>query len=316
MGALERSWMILAVLVLLGGAGCEEREEAPASQSAPGTSAAAENDQGPPDAEPIPKDWVAKRVADAEKRLGESEGGRLVWEAIEAHGGLTKWLAAGTIAFEFDYRPLGKPERRMHTDNRVDLWRSRAWQKELGEDADATFGFDGETAWIVPGPDAFPAPARFWATTPYYFVGVPWVLADPGTKFDRMEDAELDGTSYRLVKVSYEQGTGDSPDDYYIAYIHPETKHVDAIRYVVSYPALVPEGEHTPEKLMRYLDQRDVDGLRVAHRYETYAYDVDSGERGEKVTEVDVKDVRFAKHWPADLFAAPDDAHIDESHRP
>lgn len=292
-------------------AACDERDAGTAPEEAPAAAA-----EGPPEAGPIPEAWVERRVAEAEERLGQTEAGRLVWQAVEAHGGLKAWLEKGTIAFEFDYRPLGKPEERKHTENRVDLWRSRAWQKELGEDGDATFGFDGETAWIVPGPDAFPAPARFWATTPYYFVGLPWVLADPGTRFERLDDAELDGETYRVVKVSYEDDTGDTPDDYYVTYIHPETSHVDAIRYVVSYPAFFPDGGHSPEKLMRYLDRREVDGLEVAHRYETHAFDAESNEPGEKVTEVDVDDVRFGETWPADLFAPPEGAHIDESHRP
>lgn len=310
MSIRKGAWMGMALLMSIGGAACEE--QAPASGHVETPSTPAEKD-GPPAAGPIPEGWVAERMAEAEKRLGQSEGGRIVWDAIEAHGGLGPWLEAGTVAFEFDYQPLGEPARRMHTENRVDLWRSRAWQKELGEGADATLGFDGKTAWIVPGPDAFPAPARFWATTPYYFVGIPWVLADPGTRFDRLDDTELNGETYRLVKVSYEQDTGDTPDDYYIVYVHPESKRVDAIRYVVSYPAFFPDGGHSPEKLMRYLDHRQVGGLRVAHRYETYAFDVASGERGEKVTEVDVRRVRFGERWPADLFAPPEGAHIDES---
>jgi hypothetical protein len=305
-------WLAWPILVALVAAmGCERQAT---EERAPAEAPVVEAPEGPPAAEPVPEAWVARRVAEAEARLKASEAGRLLWDAIEAHGGLGRWLQAGTIAFEFDYRPLGQPERRMHTENRVDLWRARAWQRELGEGADATFGFDGDTAWIVPGPDAFPTPARFWATTPYYFVGVPWVLADPGTRIEVLEDQDLGGERHHVVKVGYEAGTGDTPDDYYVAYIHPETKLVGGIRYVVSYPAFFPEGGHSPEKLMYYRELRDVDGLRVAHRYETHAYDADSGEPGERVTEVDVRRVRTGQRWSGELFAAPEGAVIDDSH--
>lgn len=274
---------------------------------------------------PVPEAWVAERVADSRRRLTSSEAGQRVWQAIEAHGGLERWLSSGTIAFEFDYAPLGSPERRMHTHNQVDIWGSRARQQEVGEPSNqgpaeesdgepgaarATFGWDGERAWITPSPEAFPSPARFWATTPYYFVGMPFVLGDPGTRFERLEDAELEGELHHLVKVTYEEGTGDSPDDYYILYIHPETHRVGGLRYVVAYPGFFPEGGHTPEKLMIYDEQRQVEGLWLSHDMDAYAWDAEARERREKVTEITVADVELGQAWPGSLFAPPVGAEV------
>ena len=118
------------------------------------------------DAGPIARDQVDARVAESSARMLESDGGRLVWDAIEAHGGLAGWLGAGTLSFDFDYAPLGDASKRRYTRNRVDLWSSRGVQKELGDGADATFGWNGEVSWITPGPDAFPSSARFWSMTP------------------------------------------------------------------------------------------------------------------------------------------------------
>jgi hypothetical protein len=311
--------------------GCERAEPdegAPAASSATGSPAAAgpagseraregsdpaRAAEAPPPAGPIPEPWVRQRARDAEARLAETEAGRLLWKAIDAHGGLAPWLAAGTIEFEFDYRPLGEPERRMHTLNQVDLWRSRAYQKQIGSKTEARFGFDGNVAWIVPSPDAFPTPARFWATTPYYFVGIPWVLADPGTRHELLDDASLHGTTYNLVKVTYESGTGDSPDDYYVVYIHPETHTVDAIRYIVSYPGFFPEGGHSPEKLMTYEKRKVVQGLRIAHRYRAFPFDPTQDELGDPVTEVEIAKVRFGERWPGRRFTPPENAHVDRS---
>ena len=315
------AWSLVAVIgALLSVTACdraktssEAEEEAEASGSTSDREAAG-RPQAPeavrPQPGPVPETWVSDRVTDARTRLQESEPGRRVWDAIEAHGGLATWLQKGTIAFDFDYAPVDAPERRMYTRSQVDLWESKARQKELGEDADATLGFDGTRSWITPGPEAFPSPARFWATTPYYFVGLPFVLGDPGVKFETLPDAPYEGVDHHMVKITYEAGTGDSPDDYYVLYLHPETKRLSAIRYIVAYPGFFPEGGHTPEKLMRYLDYEEVDGLLLPHRFETYTWDAEAGTRTEKVTDVTVANYALGETLPADVFSAPDGAYV------
>ena len=259
---------------------------------------------------PRPASWVEARVAEARTRMQDDPAGRLVWESIEAHGGLEAWHAKSTIRFTFDYAPIAQPERRMHTVSSVDFWSSRARQEEV--DGDATLGWDGEEAWIAPGPDAFPSPARFWALTPYYFVGMPFVAADSGTRYEQLEDAELDGVTHRVVKLAYGDGVGDAPDDYYVLYLHPETKRLSALRYVVSYPGFFPEGGHSPEKLMRYTDYREVDGLWIAGRLDTSSWDAEAGEVGEVVTNIVVSDVVLGERWEGDLFAKPEGAVVSE----
>lgn len=254
---------------------------------------------------------VDQRVQEASERLLASDGGRLVWDAIEAHGGLAGWLGAGSVAFTFDYAPLGKPEARRYTRSRVDLWRARAVQEELGEGADARFGWNGEEAWITPSPEAFPSSVRFWATTPYYFVGIPFVLADPGARFAVLPDAELDGVAHHLVKVTYEEGTGDSPDDYYIVYLHPETRRVAALRYVVAYPARFEKGQHSPEKLMKLGPLEEVGPLRFPTTLHTHAWDPESGV-GEQVTAITVSDVVLGEPVPGSAFDPPEGAVVSK----
>lgn len=269
-----------------------------------------------------------------------SEAGRLVAASIEAHGGLATWLGAGTIGFDFDYRPLGQPERRMRTYQRVDLWSARAHHRELGALADtpvggpvvpedtvpedtvpedvpnaplATFGWDGTEAWIAPDASAFPSTARFWSLTPYFFLGMPFVAADPGTRYEQLPDAELDGVAHRLVKLTYEDGTGDAPNDYYVLYLHPETHRLAALRYVVSYPGFFGPGEHSPEKLMRFTEPTTVAGLSLATRLDTYAW---SDGQGEKVTEIAARQITLGESWPDAIFARPDGAEVSELRRP
>jgi hypothetical protein len=317
----------LALLVACSGQSAPAAGEAASSEGATPaaeakTTTAAEGSpapEGPPAAGPIPESWVDDRYTKAKERLEASEGGALIWAAIEAQGGLRPWLSSGTIGFEFDYQPYGQPERRMHTKQRVDLWRARAVHQEVEDeasDAEARFGWNGEVAWITPSKDAFPITPRFWALTPYYFVGIPFVLADPGTRFERLDDAELDGKTWNLVKVTFSDGTGDAPDDYYIVYLDPDSHALHALRYVVSYPGfegvMFEEGGHTPETLMRYTEPTQVDGLGFHRRLDTWKWNADDGVPGDPRVKVEVGDHRLGFEVPAADFAPPEGAVVLE----
>jgi hypothetical protein len=296
---------LVTVVVLAAACSSPPAPPPPGPAEAPAT--APEVPEAPEDAGPIPTPWAAERLRAAERRMAASEGGRLVARAIEAHGGLLAWYEAGTVELEFDYAPRSGEDRR-HTFQRLDLWRARAHHEEV--DGDATFGWDGEEAWIAPDAEAFPSPARFWALTPHYFFAIPFVLADEGVRYEVLEDAAFDGVDHRLVKITYEAGTGDAPDDYYVVYLHPETHRVAALRYVVSYPGFFPEGGHTPEKLMRYEALEEEAGLLVPHALPTFAFDAVAGTIGERVTDITITRVRFGETYPAALFARPEGAAV------
>lgn len=235
-------------------------------------------------------EWVEEERDKTAARLEKTEGGQLLAEAIEAHGGLTPWLQAGTLAFDFDYAPLDDPAKRRYSRSRVDLRSRRAVQHELGDGADAALGWDGTTAWITPSPDAFPSDPRFWAMTPFYFVGIPWVLADQGANAERLPDTVVPGAAVEgplpTLKITYADGTGDAPDDFYVLHLHPTTKEVLALRYIVTFPAFFPDGGHSPEKLMIWSDLVEVDGLRFATHYSSHAWN--DGAPGPQNTRVEV----------------------------
>lgn len=270
-------------------------------------------ENGPRAPGPIDASWARSRVTEARERLDATDAGKLVWAALEAHGGLERWLAFGTVEFEFDYRPVGSPERRMHTFQEIDLWSARGVHQELdgGAGAEARLGWNGEQAWIVPAADAFPSSARFWTLTPYYFVGMPFVVADPGARYESLGTSSLDGRTQDVVKVSYEAGTGDSPDDYYILHLDTETHRVHALRYVVAYPAFFPEGGHTPEKVMRYA-LADVQGLWMPQTLHTSTWNAETNAPGDVVTEIDVSRIRFGQTYAATAFDPPEGATVLE----
>ncbi len=300
---------VVALLVVLSGCDGSKNERQSRQAAEPGPLPRPAFERGL--AAPVPEKHVEQRVRDAKKRLQSSAGGKVIWQAIEAHGGLSDWYRQGTMEFSFNYQPVEQPERTMHTRQKVDLWRSHARHKELGQDADAEFAFDGEKAWITPGPEAFPSSARFWALTPYYFVAMPFVLADPGVNLEKLEDAVLDGETFDIVKATFEQGTGDAPDDYYVLYVGKGDHRVRALRYVVSYPGFFPKGKHSPEKLMHFDRYREKAPI-LARQLDTYAWTSTTQKPGELRTKIAVTYHKFGETFAKDWLVPPQGAVISE----
>lgn len=234
---------------------------------------------------------IDARVQDAQKRLSQSPAGELLWASIEAHGGLERWFNNGHLAFRFTYHPIGKDPN--DTRQIVDIWSSRARHDVV--DKGVTYGWDGSQAWILPPDGNAGTNVRFWSLTPFYFVGVPFVLADQGVVLEQMGEVEFEGVNYQTVKASFEPGTGDAPDDFYVVYIHPETRRVGGVRYVVSYPGFFPDGGHTPEKWMSYDGAQTVDGIVFPESFRTFAWDGKAhGELATNTTMTEVSWVREA----------------------
>lgn len=262
--------------------------------------------------------WIESRVEDAEERLMANEAGQRVWESIEAHGGLANYYAAGPLHFRFNYAPLEGDAR--DTYQIVDTWSSRVVQWPAGNE-EQTFGFDGDNAWETTDHGELGYNARFWSLTPYYFIALPFVLADPGVVLEDLGQASLDGQDYYVVKATFEPGTGDAPDDYYVLYIHHEEHRVDAIRYVVGYPGYTAEGEHGPERFMTYENHQDVEGLLFATHHRTFAsqehpiFDEElhaQGEWGAHITTTDSTEIELRPEITTDYFAIPEGARIIE----
>ncbi len=255
----------------------------------------------------VPTDsQVEARVAAAKTRLESTDGGKLVWQAIEAHGGLTKWFSNGPVSFRFAYVPVDGTPR--DTYQVIDQWASRAVH-EVADNRELQFGWDGEKAWHSEVEGDFPMRApRFWALTPYYFMGVPFVFGDPGTQFELLKPMPFEGVTYDRVKVTFSDGTGDAPDDYYIVFINQRDKTVGGVTYIVSYPGFFKDGGHSDPKFMSYDDAQTVGGLTFPKTFRTFKLDGDKPT--ELVTNTTLSEVSFKPELEAEFFAIPDGAVV------
>lgn len=241
-------------------------------------------------------DWCAKVVA----HLNENEAGSKVWDSVEAHGGLENWLDAGLLEFRWLYRMLDKGSNAViNTLQCVDP----ASMKAVHDlpDSETRFGWDGNTAWIQPADAKFPVPPRFWALTPFYFVGIPFVFADLNAKFADAPDIEFEGTTYQQVKVTYASHAGDAPDDYYILLINPKTKLVAGARYIVTSKLVAPNGPG-PEKLITLDGLHQVGPVMIPASHRTFSMQGDT--IGDEMRDATVSEIRWRGREEVD-FAKP-----------
>lgn len=211
-------------------------------------------------------------------------------QVFEAHGGYSRWEGMSALSFEMD------GERHL-----IDLTNRKI--RIIGESR--TIGYDGEVVWVSPD-TAQTDGARFYHNLYFYFFAMPFVLGDPGIRYSPEGTRELLGKQYRGVKVAFDQGIGDSPDDNYILWVDPETNKMEWLMYTVTYGDDEP---NTDYNLIRYASWETVVGLHLPTVLQWYEYANDSigGVRGEAL----FSNIKIAADAPdPGLFAMPEGAQV------
>jgi len=254
--------------------------------------------------------WVSERVAKAKTRLAATEAGTLVWNAMEFHGGLEQWWSNGPLYFRFNYQPKPGTGTARDTYETADYWSSKTRHQRVS-DVSQEYGWNGEKAWYSPTDAEIPYNTRFWALTPYYFAGMPFVFADEGVNLAKEADVEYEEATHHIVRVTFGENVGDAPDDYYILYIHSETFRLSAIRYVVSYPGYFKNGGHSQEKLMTYEGEQEVNGITFPEKHRTFMWETD-GSKGQYVTDITLSDLAFKPATEESYFEIPAESTVME----
>ncbi len=218
---------------------------------------------------------------------------------LEAHGGLNTWNKYHQV--EYDLYVNGE-----FVDHQLIDLKTR---KVRITNEQYTIGFDGKEVWVTPDKSAYSGnSARFYHNLQFYFFGIPFVLADPGTHHEMLEPRVFKDDTYQVVKTSFGSNVGDAPEDYYLTYAGPETHKLKLLLYTVTYFS----GEAKEKFNARSFDAlQEVDGLLVPAKMTSYQWK--NGALGEKRKETEFRNVRFSKQAPdQSLFAMPEGAYIDE----
>ena len=187
---------------------------------------------------------------------------------LDAHGGYEKWRAAAGVSYDLTWRST-KGDR--HDHELFDLHT----RDGLITSAQYTLGRDGGQVWIKPGLDALGGtPPRFYMGTPFYFFGMPFVFADQGSKQESLGTKSFRGHDYDVLKITFARGTGDTPDDYYLAYVDPDSEQLKLAIYVVTY-GMAAKGK-TVDQLEKHAivfdEWQTVDGLLVPKKAQFYKW--------------------------------------------
>lgn len=224
----------------------------------------------------------------------------------DAHGGLALWRSYRTVEYDMVWE---SPRRVLKDQQTFDL----KTRNGLIRGENYLLGADGKDVWIRPGLDALGGmPPRFYMWTPFYFFAMPFVFADPGVVLEPLGARRVGGVDYDAVKVSFEPGTGDSPEDYYLAHLDKKSRQLKVVAYIVTYPSLrkgKPLTELEPHALV-FDEWQTAHSLSVPRSARFFNWKNDDLE-GEPVGTIRFSGVRFSGEPPAaDRFIKPEDAVI------
>lgn len=253
-------------------------------------------------AQPAPEPAPEPTPTPPAARAGVPE---IVQKMVEAHGGLAPWHNAPSVSFESAIQ-FAQAEGPLVSRVTVEQGRRRLYMDFPG--TEMRLAWDGEKAWSENW--ALPMPPRFYANLQYYFLNLPWLALDPGVNLERTGPARLadDPTEYVEVKMTFDAGVGDTPDDYYALLIDPESGRLAGTRYIVTYEAILPEGvERSPEQTLVYDEMTTVDGLVVPTGYTVYAPD------GSVYATCTARDWSFREPFDESFLEMPETGAVDES---
>lgn len=170
---------------------------------------------------------------------------------------------------------------------------------------------DGQDAWVSPA-DAPPpeGKARFHLLTWAYFAAAPFKLGDPGTKMSYTGYKPLDAQhTFSTAKLTFNPGTGDSPDDWYIVYQNDNTNQLAALAYIVTYGKSTEDAEKEPHVAV-YESFTEVQGVTLPTRMSIYNWEDGVGKVGEELGAMELSNFQFVEP-DEDTFTKPEGARLD-----
>ncbi|WP_124978985.1 DUF6503 family protein [Nonlabens xiamenensis] len=182
-----------------------------------------------------------------------------IQEVFKAHGGLQRWDDMKSLTYT-----MGDQVTITDVDSRdIQI-----------ETPTHSIGSRDGSVWIAQDSTYFPKEqARFYHNLMFYFYAMPFLLADDGIVYSEASPLDKDGIQYPGIKIAYEDNVGDSPEDNYILYYHPETKQMNWLAYTVTYGKNETSDQYS---FIHYNKWQEINGLLLPE--ELTWYTVENGQ--------------------------------------
>jgi hypothetical protein len=220
----------------------------------------------------------------------------VIQAVMDSHGGLEPWGQMSSMSFAL----VKEPGNEVH---QIDL----KGRKERIEGSNFLTGFDGDHIWLK-ADTTYKGNAVFYHNLMFYFVAMPFVLADDGIIYSDVEPLYFENKSFPGVKISYESEVGISPEDEYFLHFDSDTHRMEWLGYTVTYFS----GEKSKEiHWIRYDDWVETNGLLLPNSLSWYKYD--NNLPTEFRNKVQIADMKIEGHpFPSDVFTVVEGAEILE----
>ncbi len=252
--------------------------------------------------------WIAS-VAPAAPGEDRSEA-QMFAEPIEAAHGIGAWKTKQAVQYDIRIEFGGN----VTFDGRTIFEIGRERVRMESRDGDLAMVWDGEDAWYWPADANMSGPSpRFHLRTWTYFLAAPFKLRDPGSHLQLrygMPLREGEGRHYDVAKLSFGEGVGDAPDDWYMLYRDPQSRRLAGMAYIVTYTKDVQEAEQSPSMII-YEQYEEFDGVTLSTQWRFHHWSLRKGAHGEPKGMVTISNLRFVE-LEGDEFEHPAGAAKDE----
>lgn len=133
---------------------------------------------------------------------------------------------------------------------------------------------------------------QFGIYTYQYFFMAPYKFSDQGTVWKKLPKMKIEDRMLNRAQLTFETGTGDSPNDWYMVHSNPETNRVEYIGYIVTGGGTSIEEAEKNAHAIKYSDYQMVGGIPFAKKWEFFDYNKTTG-LGDKIGEGEIKNIEF-----------------------
>ena len=136
--------------------------------------------------------------------------------------------------------------------------------------------WDGEKLFLSPA-DAEWSNPRFDIFTWPYFFAVPFKLNDPGTRLDSLGKSDQMGEAAEVIKLSFEEGVGDSPEDWYKVYRSDSSGLLVGMVYIVTYFSQDQAKSEANPHAISYHNFAEFDGIKIPTEWRFWDWSDEEG---------------------------------------